>query len=118
MIVELTNLHASPDLYFTRKLGWEAGDPPADLEVPGWENLRFFYRQVIEIERVGDGLPSKSVYEEFGVRGDSIKPISEGKRVRSHATLTGELLADSIHTPGEWIAGALGAMANGITVPR
>ncbi len=108
MIVELTNLHTSPDLYFSHKLGWEAGDPPDDLEVLGWENLRFFRRVSSNEPRVW----------ELGVRGDSILPISEGKRVRSHATITGELLADSMHTPGEWIAGALLSMANGITPPK
>jgi len=103
MIVELTNLQPSPDLYFTHKLGWRAGDPPGDLDVPGWEDLRFFHRLA---------------YKELGIRGDSIEPISEGKRVRSHATITGELLADSARTPGEWIALALATMAKGISVPR
>lgn len=101
MIIELTNLRPSPDLYFSRKLGWEQGDPPEDLNVPRWGDLRFFRRCTTPRDE------PESMVEELGVRGDSIDPIDDGKRVRVNATITGELNPDSSHSPGEWIAMSL-----------
>ena len=99
-MIELSNLEHSADLYFSRRLGWMSGSAPEDFEVPGWENLRFFLR---------DRKSNKAL--EFGVRGDSIEPRSEGKRIRAHATFIGELRveADAVEA-GAMIAAGLDAM--------
>lgn len=110
-MIELTNMRPADDSFFSAEAGWFRGDPPEGFEVPGWTNLHFFSR----VELVDDGGPGHRVDSiEYGVIGDSVEPVHDGKRVRSSAVLVWRGAPPSgAVSPEEWIAEALLAMARG-----